>query len=198
VDAIAWDERYSQKDLVWTAEPNRFLVSEVESLPPGRALDLACGEGRNAVWLAEQGWAVVGVDFSPIGLEKAAGLAGRVGVEVEWVLSDVTTYQPEAEGFDLVAVLYLQLPADELELALSNAISVLVPGGTLLVVAHHADNITAGFAGPQDPTILQTQQQLAALLAGVEVEKAERVTRDAEKDGESGVAIDVLVRARKS
>jgi SAM-dependent methyltransferase len=197
VDAGAWDERYSQKDLLWTAEPNRFLVSEVESLSPGRALDLACGEGRNSVWLAARGWAVVGVDFSPIGLDKAAALADHLGVEVEWVLSDVTTYEPEREAFDLVAVLYLQLPVDELGLALDNASSALAPGGTLFVVAHHPENIAGGFAGPQDPTILQTQQQLAAVLPGLEIEKAERVTRDAENDGESGVAIDALVRARK-
>lgn len=198
MDATAWDERYSQKGLLWTAEPNRFLVSEVETLPPGRALDLACGEGRNAVWLADQGWSVVGVDFSSTGLDKAAMLAGRVGVEVEWVLSDVTTYKPEREAFDLVVVMYLQLPPVELELALGKASSALAPGGTLLVVAHHADNITAGFGGPQDSTILQTEQQLAALISGVEVEKTERMTRDAEKDGESGVAIDALVRARRS
>lgn len=197
MDAGAWDERYSQKDLLWTAEPNGFLVSEVESLSPGRALDLACGEGRNSVWLAGRGWAVVGVDFSPIGLDKAAAFADHLGVEVEWVLSDVTTYEPDREAFDLVVVLYLQLPVDELGFALGKASSALAPGGTLLAVTHHSENIAGGFAGPQDPTILQTQQQLAALLPGLEIEKAERVTRDAEKDGESGVAIDALLRARK-
>ena len=82
VDRNAWDERYAGDELVWSAQPNRFLVAEVETLPPGRALDLACGEGRNAVWLAERGWDVTGVDFSNVGLDKARRLADgarRVG-----------------------------------------------------------------------------------------------------------------------
>lgn len=197
MDAAAWDERYSQKELVWTAEPNRFLVSEVASMAAGKALDLACGEGRNAVWLATQGWSVVGVDFSPLGLDKAAALADRTGVDVGWILADVTKYEAEASYFDLVVLLYLQLPADKLESALARASSAMAPGGTLVIVAHHADNITEGFAGPQDPTILQTPEQLAGYLPDLHIEKAERVTRPAEKDGESGVAIDVVVRARR-
>ncbi len=75
MDSEAWDERYAGTELFWTAQPNRFLVSEVSGLTPGRALDLACGEGRNAVWLARQGWDVVGVDFSQNGLDKGRMLA---------------------------------------------------------------------------------------------------------------------------
>ena len=71
VDRIAWDQRYRGRELVWASEPNRFLVSESSSLAPARAIDLACGEGRNAVWLAERGWEVTGVDFSSVGIEKA-------------------------------------------------------------------------------------------------------------------------------
>ncbi len=78
MDRNAWDERYAGDELVWSAQPNRFLVAEVETLPPGRALDLACGEGRNAVWLAERGWDVTGVDFSNAGIDKARRL--RYGV----------------------------------------------------------------------------------------------------------------------
>ena len=75
MDHRLWDERYAAAELIWTAEPNRFLVAEVNGLAPGRALDLACGEGRNAVWLAAQGWEVTGVDFSRAGLDKAHRLA---------------------------------------------------------------------------------------------------------------------------
>ena len=70
-----WDERYRADELIWKVEPNRFLVEEVAGLVPGRALDLACGEGRNALWLAERGWQVTAVDFSAVGLEKARRLA---------------------------------------------------------------------------------------------------------------------------
>lgn len=85
MDKDAWNERYGTEELIWRADPNRFLVEEVEDLKPGRALDLACGEGRNAVWLASKGWDVVGVDFSSAGLAKARRLAADRGVEVEWV-----------------------------------------------------------------------------------------------------------------
>ena len=76
-----WNTRYAQKELVWTAEPNRAFAAEVSGLAPGRALDVACGEGRNAVWLAERGWQVTGVDFSEVALEKAATLAASRGVQ---------------------------------------------------------------------------------------------------------------------
>jgi len=79
MDSVAWDQRYRQQEFVWTSEPNRFLVSETQSLAPARAIDLACGEGRNAVWLAERGWRVTGVDFSSVAIEKARQLeAARV------------------------------------------------------------------------------------------------------------------------
>jgi 2-polyprenyl-3-methyl-5-hydroxy-6-metoxy-1,4-benzoquinol methylase len=107
-----WNARYAQKELLWTAEPNRLLAAEVASLEPGRALDVACGEGRNAVWLAERGWRVTGVDFADVALTKAAELAAARGVEVEWVPADVLEYEPPARSFDLVVVLYLQLPAE--------------------------------------------------------------------------------------
>ena len=111
-----WDTRYAGEELVWSSTPNQFLVAEVQGLRPGKALDLGCGEGRNALWLAEQGWTVTGVDFSTVGLAKAARLAEAGGVNVDWVQSDVLTWRPPAEGFDLVAVFYLQLaPSDRTE-----------------------------------------------------------------------------------
>jgi SAM-dependent methyltransferase len=73
--AAEWDARYAGKNLVWEAEPNRWVVEVCAGLPPGRALDLACGEGRNALWLARQGWRVTGVDFSRVALERAGDLA---------------------------------------------------------------------------------------------------------------------------
>ena len=133
---------------MWTSTPNQFLVSEVIGLPPGRAVDLACGEGRNAVWLADQGWQVTGVDFSPVGLAKGRRLAELRNVEVTWVESAVQEWTPPPTGFDLVAVFYLQLPQPERSAALKVAASALAAGGTLLVVAHDHDNLTRGFGGP--------------------------------------------------
>lgn len=82
-DSAGWDRRYAGSELVWTSEANRFLAAEAEGLAVGRALDLACGEGRNAVWLAQRGWQVTGVDFSQVGLDKAARLAEQRGVWVQ-------------------------------------------------------------------------------------------------------------------
>ena len=113
MDRQHWDARYAATELVWSAEPNGFVVSEVEDLSPGRALDVACGEGRNAIWLADQGWDVTGVDFSEVALDKARHLADARGVTVHWELADVTAYTPEVERFDLVIILYFYLSATE-------------------------------------------------------------------------------------
>lgn len=195
MDSAAWDQRYSGTELVWTAEPNRFLVREAADLAPGRALDVACGEGRNAVWLARQGWRVTAVDFSAVGIDKGRSLAERDGVEVEWIVSDVTTYQPTRAAFDLVAVLYLQLPRVELRAALANATSALAPRGTLLVIGHDSTNLTEGCGGPKDPAVLYGPDDVVDALPDVTVEKAERVRRTVETEDGTREAIDVLVRA---
>ena len=89
MDAKAWDERYADSELVWSVEPNQFVAAECADLPPGRALDLAAGEGRNAIWLARRGWDVTAVDFSQAGLDKGRRLAGELAIE--WVCGDVVT-----------------------------------------------------------------------------------------------------------
>ena len=128
MDPTAWNARYSADELVWSAEPNRFLPPEVDGLPVGRALDLACGEGRNAIWLARQGWQVVAVDFAEAGIAKGRRLAAAAGVDIDWVVADVTTYDP-AGRFDLVIVFYLQLVAAELDETLRRAAAACAPGG---------------------------------------------------------------------
>ena len=193
-----WNARYAQKELVWTAEPNRRFAAEVEGLEPGRALDLACGEGRNAVWLAERGWRVTGVDFSDVALAKAAELAASRGVEVEWVVADVLDYRPEARAFDLVAVLYLQLPRVELLQALESAAGAVAPGGTLLVLGHDTTNLTQGHGGPKDASVLYTAADVVPALGDLVVDRAEVVERTVPlADGEA-VAIDAFVRAHRA
>jgi SAM-dependent methyltransferase len=192
-----WNARYAATELVWTAEPNRRFVSEVEELPPGRALDLACGEGRNAVWLAERGWRVTGIDFSDVALAKAQRLAASRGVEVDWVLGDVVEQEPERRAFDLVAVLYLQLPADALAKALRGAASAVAPEGTLIVLGHDTSNLTEGYGGPKDARVLFTPDEVVAALGGLTVERAERVRRSVALEESEAVAIDAFVRARR-
>lgn len=193
-----WNERYARAGLLWTAEPNRLFAAEVGSLLPGRALDLACGEGRNAVWLAERGWEATGVDFSDVALEKARGLAAARSVDVEWVHADVLAYEPEPAAYDLVAVVYLQLPHDELARALRRAKDALAPGGTIVVLGHDTRNLLEGHGGPKDESVLFTPDEVVAALDGLVVERAETVRRPVALEGAAeAVALDALVRARR-
>ncbi len=192
-----WDRRYEGSELLWTAEPNRFLVEEVQALTPARALDLGSGEGRNAVWLAEQGWRVTAVDFSQVGLAKAQRLAARRGVSVEWVLADVAEWQP-ASTFDLVVVAYLQVPAALRRRVWPRAAGAVAPGGTLLVIAHHPDNLYAGWGGPRSLEVLYGPDEVVGALTGFTVARADRVERPVTvESGEEAVALDLLVRATR-
>jgi SAM-dependent methyltransferase len=192
-----WNRKHGEAGLLFGADPNRFLVAEVAGLRPGRALDLACGAGRNAVWLAEQGWAATGVDYADVAIENARGLAAERGVDVEWVQADVLEWEPPAGEFDLVAVLYLQLPAEHRRAVLERAAAAVAPGGTLLVVGHDLQNLNGGYGGPKDVRVLFTPDEVAAELRGLEVEKAERVLRPVETEDGEAQAIDALVRARR-
>jgi SAM-dependent methyltransferase len=190
-----WDRRYSGPDLLWSATPNRFLVQEAEDLAPGRALDLACGEGRNALWLAERGWNVTAVDYSGVAIAKARDRAALGGADVDFVCADLLDYLPAEGAFDLVLVLYLQLPVEERRLVLARAEAALAPSGTFLLIGHDLTNVTDGVGGPSDPDVLYTPEQIAEEVPSLDVEKAERVLRDvADADRP---AIDALVRARR-
>jgi SAM-dependent methyltransferase len=187
VDARAWDERYAASELVWSAGPNQFVAAELADLPPGRALDLAAGEGRNAIWLARRGWTVTAVDFSRVGLDKGRTLAGDT--PVRWVCADATRWD-EPAAYDLVLLAYLQLAADERRAAVRAGWASLAPGGTFFLVAHDSTNLTEGTGGPQDPAVLMTAEDVLADLCSdaaaeeagrhtaVEVVRAERVARE--------------------
>ena len=197
MDANAWDERYAARELVWSAEPNQFVAEQLADLPPGCAVDLAAGEGRNAIWLARRGWQVTAVDFSQVALDKGRMLAGTTA-PLEWVCGDATSWRPEAP-VDLVVVAYLQLPADERRAAVRGAVSSLAPGGTFLLVAHDSTNLTEGTGGPQDPAVLMTAEDVLADLDGIDVEvvRAGRVARrlEPEHGGDDALtAWDCLVR----
>lgn len=198
MDSATWDQRYGGADFVWKTEPNQFLVVEAADMAPGRALDLACGEGRNAVWLAERGWRVTGVDFSPVGLAKAGRLAKEHDVEVEWVEADVVEWEPPGAAFDLVIVFYLHLSAIERRRVLAHAQDALAPGGTLLVVGHDTSNLIHGYGGPQDPTVLFTPDEIALELDRLRITRADHVERHVDTDQGPKVAIDALVRAVRS
>ena len=194
-----WDERYRGSELLWSAEPNQFVEHELGELDAaGRtALDLACGEGRNAVWLAERGWTTLGLDFSPVALERAADLAHARGVTVEWRHADVTTWRAPGQGFGLVLIAYLHLPPTELAPVIEQAAAAVAPGGAFLAVGHHADNLQRGHGGPSDPQLLWDPARIAAMLDGLTIERAEERTRTVTTDEGPRTALDALVRAHR-
>jgi len=201
MDARSWDERYAATELVWSGSANQFVTEELAGLPAGRALDLAAGEGRNALWLAERGWRVTAVDFSRVGLDKGRRLADERGLAVDWVRADVLTYAAEPHAFDLVLLAYLQLSADQRRTAVRVAFGSLRPGGTFLLVAHDSTNLTEGTGGPSDPTVLFTAEEVLGDLDGerFEVQRAERVARlvqsdEAHRGTPARTAYDALVR----
>jgi SAM-dependent methyltransferase len=190
-----WDRRYAAVENLWATRPNRFLVAEAAEISPGRALDLACGEGQNAIWLASLGWDVTGVDYSEVAIAKANARAERDGVAVEFASADLVEYEPRRGAYDLVLVLYLHIPSVERAAVHAKATAALAPGGTFLLLGHDRANLTDGVGGPSDPDILYTADEIAAELPGLEIEKATTVLRDV--DGEDRDAIDTIVRARR-
>lgn len=196
MDRTAWDERYASKDYLWTVEPNRFVQQHVAQLTPGTAIDLATGEGRNAVWLAGQGWQVTAVDFSPAGLDKARRLAADHDVDVEWVEADVTAYQPSAT-FDLVLVAYLQLSTPQRVEVLRRAAGWVARGGTMLVVAHDRSNVTEGHGGPPSPEVCYDVDETVAALEGLIPSVAEVARRPVQTDEGERVALDTVVVATR-
>lgn len=195
MDRDDWDRRYAEKELVWSAEPNQFLVEEISDLAPGRAIDLAAGEGRNAVWLAERGWHVTAVDYSRVGLNKGRQIAQARGVDVEWVEADLLDFAPARGGFDLVLLLYLQLPWDWMRDVVHGAARAVAPGGTFFLVGHDRRNLDGGHGGPKDPDVLYTPREIAAELDELQVLEADRRQRSVETDEGVATAIDCLVRA---
>ena len=194
MDAEAWNQRYRESELVWSATPNQFVEAELTDLSPGRAVDLAAGEGRNAIWLARHGWQVTAVDFAQAGLDKGRALSGDL--PVEWVCADATTWTDEP-AYDLCLIAYLQLPADERRAAVRNGYASLRVGGTFLLVAHDSTNLTEGTGGPQYPWVLLTAEDVLTDLGGetFEVQRAERVGREvSQPEGGTKTAYDALVR----
>lgn len=180
-----WDRRYAEVE--WSREPDTALVELVGPLSPGRALDLGCGPGRNAVWLARQGWTVTGVDASAVALAQAAERARDAGVSLDLVQADVLTYVPPARSDDLVVVAKLHFSPEERVGFFSRAEASLAPGGHLYVAGHHLESL--GRVGPRDPQRLYTEELLADLLAPL----AARVwRRERTPNGAEGPVVEVV------
>ena len=194
MDADSWDERYAAGEYVWTVTVNRFVEEHLRDLPPGRAVDLGAGEGRNAVWLARQGWDVTAVDFSAAGLEKGRRLAADHGVAVTFVEADATTWAPD-EPVDLVVLAYLQLPGPARRTVLEHAATWLRPGGRVFVIAHDQRNVAEGHGGPPAVEVCYDADETVTALTGLTIEQAGIVERVVGDGPDAPVALDTLVLA---
>jgi len=200
MDSERWNARYEEKGWEPEREPNLFLVRQFENCAAaGRALDVACGEGRNAVWLASRGWRVTGVDFSRVALGRAQKLAAGRGVHVDWIRADVTRFAPRPDSYQLVAVLYLQLPGPHRRRVLERAAAAITHGGELFLAGHALRNLAEGTGGPRDPAVLWEVEEIRSELTalGLVVDRAETVRRPAE--GPEGLrdAFDALLHAHR-
>ncbi|MGD2051087.1 MAG: class I SAM-dependent methyltransferase [Acidimicrobiia bacterium] len=192
-----WDDRYAARGMAFGVDPNVCVAEVLAGLPPGRALDLGSGQGRNAVWLARQGHEVVAVDLSEVGTAQAAAWAQNAGLAIRFVAADLLTWEPEAEAFDIVLLSYLQLPPAARAVIHAKAIRALAPGGTLLLIAHHLDNLEGGVGGPSSPDVLYTEEEMADDFSRLAIARNEQVVRHVEGDDQVGDAIDILVLAHK-
>lgn len=188
-----WDEKYQAAERLWSAEPNLFVADRLAHHVPGRGLDLAAGEGRNAAWLAELGWTMTGVDFSPVALERARQGAPRVS----WEMGDVRDWEP-VHQFDLVLIAYLQMVPEELELVVRRAASWLDPGGELFLIGHDRTNLEHGYGGPSREEVLWDLQLIKEWVGGLEVVEAQRVRRPVDSPDGMRLARDTLVRAKRA
>lgn len=198
-----WEERYRSRDAVWSGRPNVQLVAEVAELAPGTALDVGCGEGADAIWLAERGWRVTAVDFAPTALRRGAAHAESLGAElaarIQWVPEDLTVWTPPENHFDLVTAHYMQLMPEPRKALFRRLAAAVSPGGTLLIVGHHPSDMEVVHRVPPAERFYPAEEVAAEL----DPERWEIVVADArprpatDHDGREVTIHDAVLRARK-
>ncbi len=163
-----FDERYRSKPMLWSGNPNPQLVAEIVDLPPGTALDVGCGEGADAIWLAERGWHVTAADFSQVALDRAAARAATLDPEIanriEWLHTDFTTWVPDPASYDLVSAHFFHLPKALRDVVFRALAAAVSPGGTLLIVGHHPSDMQAPIMRPSMADSYFTAEELVTEL----------------------------------
>jgi 2-polyprenyl-3-methyl-5-hydroxy-6-metoxy-1,4-benzoquinol methylase len=206
-DQQFWEDRYRSTDAVWSRRPNAVLVAEAADLVPATAVDVGCGEGADAMWLAEQGWRVTAVDWSATALERGTQQAATRGREVagriSWQQADVTGWTPDG-SYDLVTSCFLHIPPADRDPLFARLAAAVAPGGTLLLAGHHPSELeTIGRDRPAE--LFFTPDEIVALLqetalapAVWDVVTAEARPRDAhDHEGHPMHMADSVVRARR-
>ena len=192
-----WDERYASEDFFYGTKPNDFLVHAATPLPRGRTLCLAEGEGRNSVWLAEQGFNVYSVDLSNIGVAKTLRFAASRGVTVHAQVGDLADFVIEPHSFDLIVSIFAHAPSILRRPLHQRVVNGLRPGGTFILEAYTPDQIPLGTGGPSDPDMLLTADILRTELLGLKFDHLVEINRNVvEGAGHSGLAAVVQAVAR--
>ena len=191
--AAEWDTIYAEKHAIWSGEPNAQLVAETTSLSPGTALDVGCGEGADAVWLAQHGWDVTAVDISEIALERARAHASSAGVHVSFERTDLVAAPPEPGSYDLVSAQFFHLPEPPRTQAYRGLGAAVRPGGHLLVVGHYPSE----HIGKDHPERLFTTDEIVELFDGWRVVTSEVRERTAMHHGELSDLVDGVVLLKR-
>lgn len=192
MNAIDWDEKYRAADRLWSDDPNMFVVDRLGDLPPGVGLDLASGEGRNAIWLAGRDWEMTAVDFSEVAVERGRAVSDTV----HWVVADVREWQPD-RVFDLIVIAYLHLVEADMERVVTRAAGWLGAGGELFMIGHDHSNLEQGHGGPQVPEVLWDRDLLRSWVEGMTIVENQVVRRPVETAEGVKLARDTLVRVRR-
>ncbi len=196
-----WDERYGREGYVFGTEPNDFLRANVTSLRAGTVCCIGDGEGRNGVFLSEQGFAVTSVDLSSVGLAKAEALASSRGVGLTTVVANLAEWAPSAAAagpWDDVVSIFCHLPSAVRAIVYPALVASLDHGGVFLLEAYTPAQIGRGTGGPDDPDLLLTAELIERELAGLVIEQLVELERDvSEGDLHTGVASVVQCVARK-
>jgi SAM-dependent methyltransferase len=172
-----WNQRYAVEEYIYGTQPNDFLASVVDRLPIGRVLCLAEGEGRNAVFLAEQGFDVVAVDSASVGLDKARHLAGQHGVHIDTVVADLADYAIVPEAWDAIVAIFCHLPPPLRREVHARAVAGLRPGGAFVLEAYTPTQLQHGTGGPPVVELMMTLAALRDELTGLRLEHAVEIER---------------------
>jgi hypothetical protein len=197
MDKAFWDSKYSVDEYVYTKDVNRFVKQSCSDLAPGKMIDLAGGEGRNTVFFAQKGWQAENIDLSAVGLVKCEKLAKERDVQelVFTTNASALEFVSKLAPVDLGLCAYLQIPQDQLTVAITRLVENIKPGGVFFGVWHALENLKDGFGGPQNPDFLPSEESMTALLSSLPLEIKFVTNRDGQVQTKEGLKPSITLTA---